>query len=237
MFREFATTRDRRTRNKLVEMHIGLAHHLTRRYRSSTGREDLDQVALLGLVKAVDRFDPERGVAFSTFAGRTIDGELKRHFRDSTWSVRVPRSLKELHLAVRNAAEDLGQELGRPPSVGELAERVGVSTDEVISAFGAGSAQVASSLDQPVGGVPMDHSEVLGQPDDLETIEDRSQVRDLLGALEDREQEIVRLRFYENLSQTEIAERVGISQMHVSRLLRRSFAVMREAADEQPGRR
>lgn len=237
-FRRLAATGDRRIRNEIVESHLGLAHHLAARYgRTATSREDLDQVALLGLVKAVDRFDVERGVAFSTFAGRTIEGELKRHFRDATWAVRVPRSVKELHLNVRGAAEDLSHALGRPPTVRELAAHLEVDADDVVVALGAAGARRSSSLDAPAPDSPTDHQAVLGSEDErLATVDDRAEVEHLLAALAPREQEIVRLRFYERLSQSEIAERVGLSQMHVSRLLRRSFDAMRDAADERAAR-
>lgn len=227
-FVEFARTRSRSLRNRLVEEHMGLAHLLASRYRrGGADEQDLDQVALLALVKAVDRFDPGRGVAFGTFAGRTIDGELKRHFRDRTWALRVPRSVKDLHVAVRRASEEMEQALGRSPTVRELADRLDVGTDEVIGALGAASARRAGSLVQTDDDAPPDHVAVLGHPDLTPEVDDRDQVEHLLAGLGEREREIVRLRFYEQLSQDQIAERVGLSQMHVSRLLRQSFAKMR----------
>ena len=145
---EYARTHDRALRNALVEDNMGLALHFTTRYRrSDTEDDDLRQVALLGLVKAIDRFDPTRGVAFSTFAGRTIDGELKRHFRDQTWALRVPRSVKDLNVSVRRASEALEQQLSRSPTVRELADHLDVSVDEVIGALGATAARRAGSLD------------------------------------------------------------------------------------------
>ena len=184
------------------------------------------------LVKALDRFDPERGVAFSTFAGRTIEGALKRHFRDQTWSLRVPRSVKDLHVAVRRASEEMEQQLARSPTVRELADHLGVSVDEVVGAIGAVSARRAGSLDRPDGESPNDHEAALGRPGGTGDVEDRDQVERLLATLEPREQEIIRLRFYEQLSQEQIAARVGLSQMHVSRLLRQSFAQMRSAESD-----
>ena len=230
----FAATRDRALRNEIVEDHIGLAHHFASRYRrSASDDEDLRQVALLGLVKALDRFDPDRGVAFSTFAGRTIDGELKRHFRDQTWALRVPRSVKDLHVSVRRASEELEQRLSRSPTVSELAEHLGVAVDEVVGAVGAGGARRAGSLDQPGDDAPTDHETALGRPAGTSFVEDRDQVARLLSTLEPREQEIIRLRFYEQMSQEQIADRVGLSQMHVSRLLRKSFAALRDVQDRQ----
>lgn len=234
LFREHAATRSRRVRNTLVESHIGLARHIARRY-GSAGREDVEQVALLGLVKSVDRFDPDRGVAFSTFAGRTIEGELKRHFRDSSWDLRVPRSLKELHVSVRRGSEDLTQTLGRSPTMSEVADHLGVDPDDVVAAMGASSARDASSLDAPSAERPTDHVREIGADGGFEHVEDRDAVEDLMDTLEPREREIVRLRFYENLSQDDIARQVGISQMHVSRLLRRSIEDMRRRA--RSGRR
>lgn len=230
-FRRFAATRDRALRNELVEAHMGLAHHLASRYRrSGVDRDDLHQVAFLGLVKAVDRFDPDRGIAFSTFAGRTIEGEIKRHFRDQTWSLRVPRSVKDLHVAARRATEELEQRLGRSPTLVELAEYLEVSTDDVIGAISAVAARHAESLDRGEEG--SDHIAALGRPGGIRSIDDLDQVERLLATLGEREREIVRLRFYEHLSQDQIAERVGLSQMHVSRLLRQSFDRMRSRGGE-----
>lgn len=231
----FARTRDRSLRNEIVEDHIGLAHHFAARYRRSASEdEDLRQVALLGLVKALDRFDPARGVAFSTFAGRTIDGELKRHFRDQTWALRVPRSVKDLHVSVRRASEELEQRLARSPTVRELAEHLGVGVDEVVGAMGAGSARRAGSLEQPGEDQSDDHRPELGTPPGTTGVEDRDLVARLLSTLEPREQEIIRLRFYEQMSQEQIADRVGLSQMHVSRLLRKSFETLRDAQGSHP---
>lgn len=234
LFRRYAADPTRRKRNELVEAHLGLAHHFAARFRSpSMAAEDLHQVAMVGLVKAVDRFDPERGVAFSTFAGRTIEGELKRHFRDASWGVRVPRSTKELHLAVRRAADDLSQSLGRAPTVSELAGHVDASVDDVLGALGAAAAQRPESIDAPAGGEgDEDRAARLAVEEDFGAVDRADQVERLMDVLDEREREIVRLRFYERLTQDEIADRVGISQMHVSRLLRRSFEAMRAAAGE-----
>jgi RNA polymerase sigma-B factor len=231
-FREYRRNQSRRLRNELVERHMGLAAHVARRYSRSRPDDDLRQVAMIGLVKAVDRFDPERGVAFSSFAGRTIEGELKRHFRDSTWSVRVPRSAKELHLGVRRAGDELSQRLGRSPSVDEIARHLDIERDDVVAGLAAGAAYTAGTLDtspSPDENGGTDRNAALSSEETgFELAEHREVVTGLLARLPEREREIVALRFFEELSQADIAERVGISQMHVSRLLRRSFETMRE---------
>jgi RNA polymerase sigma-B factor len=228
LFREFARTRSRRLRNELVERHLGLAAHVAKRFgRRGPSDDDLRQVAFLALVKAVDRFEPDRNVAFSTFAGRTVEGEIKRHFRDQTWTLRVPRSAKETYLRLRRATDELAQRHGRSPTVPELAEHLGLDVDEVVEGIAAGSAYSTASLDAPAG-TDRDAARQLGDEDSgFGHVVDATMVRELMESLPDREREIVRLRFYEELSQSEIAERIGISQMHVSRLLRRSFEQMR----------
>ncbi len=232
LFAEFHRTRSRRVRNELVERHMGLAAHVARRFgRRGPGADDLRQVAFLALVKAVDRFDPGRNVAFSTFAGRTIEGEIKRHFRDHTWMVRVPRSAKEIHLRLRRATDELTQKIGRSPTVPQLAEYLGLEQDEVIEGLAAGSAYATTSLDAPAGNDGEGTRQIGDDDAGFGHVADADMVEELMRRLPPREQEIVRLRFYEELSQSEIAERVGISQMHVSRLLRRSFEQMREQVD------
>ncbi len=238
LFREYVDTRDRQVRNVIVERHLGLAAHIAKRYGGKvSGDDDLRQVAMLGLVKAVDRFDPNYGAAFSSFAGTTIEGELKRHFRDRTWTVRVPRSAKELHLAVRRATDELAQRLGRSPTVDELAGQLGVERAEVLRGLAASAAYNVGTLD---GSTDDDHApdrqRALAEEEaGYEHSDDRDAVVQLLKRLPEREREIVMLRFFEELSQAEIAERVGLSQMHVSRLLRRSFEQMREWSGSQPG--
>ena len=228
LFAEFRRTGSRRLRNELVERHMGLAAHVAQRFgRRGPSDDDLRQVAFLALVKAVDRFEPERNVAFSTFAGRTIEGEIKRHFRDHTWTVRVPRSAKEIHLRLRRATDELTQQLGRSPTVAQLAEHLGIDADEVIEGIAAGSAYSASSLDAPAGPDSEGPRQLGAEDVGFGHVADVTLVQEMMAALPPREREIVRLRFYEELSQSEIAERVGISQMHVSRLLRRSFDQMR----------
>ena len=238
LFEEFARTRKRKDRNRLVEAHLGFAHHVAARYANrGVPAEDLRQIALLALVKAVDRFDPSREIAFTSFAGPTIEGEIKRFFRDATWSVRVPRSVKERHLLVRKASEELGQRLHRSPSVKELAAHLDVTTDEVVEALGASAAYSTRSIDAPVGGDDdgggQDRVGDLAQVDEqLQASENRLLIERLIERLPEREREIVRLRFFEHLTQSEIADRMGISQMHVSRLLRKSFDLMRAAATD-----
>ena len=239
LFRELSQTRRRKVRNTLVDRHIGFARHIAKRYRNrGIADDDLNQIALLALVKAVDRYDPDYGAAFTAFAGRTIEGEIKRHFRDTAWAVRVPRSIKELHLMVRQATDELSHELGRSPTVKDVAARLEISTDDVVEALGAAAAYTSGSLDASGasdGTAAPDRSRHLAANDErLEAAPNRVLVEQLIATLPVREQEIIRLRFYNELSQTEIAERVGVSQMHVSRLLRRSFTLMRRSAEQAP---
>ncbi len=244
LFRQFAASRSRELRNQLVERHMGFAAHIAGRFRRADSRDDdLRQVAMLGLVKAVDRFDPEYGSTFSAFAGRTIEGELKRYFRDRSWVVRVPRGAKELHLLVRRAADELSQQLGRSPNVDEIAAHLDVDRDDVLRGLSATAAYHVGSLDAGSGdddpGSPMDRQAVLATADPgFVNTDNREVVVGLLERLPERERRIVELRFYDRLSQSEIADQVGISQMHVSRLLRRSFEQMRmwmEAGDSGDG--
>jgi len=233
LFRSFAASGDRRIRNVLVERHTGLAVHIAQRFSANRGNlDDLRQVALYGLVKAVDRFDPDHGSHFSSFAGSTIEGELKRYFRDRTWVVRVPRSAKELHLAVRKASDELTQARGVSPTVDQLAEHLRVERDDVLRGLAASAAYQMDTLDAPYDdGSGVDRQQVLAVDDDqFGASDNRQMVRALLVQLPQRERQIVELRFFEELSQAEIADRVGVSQMHVSRLLRRSFEQMRSWA-------
>jgi RNA polymerase sigma-B factor len=232
-----ASRGDPAIRDKLVERFLPLARRLALRYRhGSEPLEDLVQVASLGLVKAVDRFDPDRGLAFSSFAVPTILGELKRHFRDHGWSVHVPRGLQERVAAVEQASSRLGSKLGRPPSVAELCNELDLDEESVVEALGAARAYDAVSLEASTGereheGPPA-LEERLGERDErLELVELAASVAPALAALPDREREILRLRFIEDLTQQEIAERVGCSQMQVSRLLRRSLSRLRAVAD------
>ena len=233
-FAEFARDGNPKLRDDLVAAHIGLAEYLARRFANrGEPLDDLVQVASLGLLKAIDRFDPERGVEFSTYATHTIVGELKRHFRDKGWAVRAPRRMQELYLRLGKVVAALGQELGRSPTIAELAAEVQVTEEEVLEALEAGQAYRFTSLDAPAGGDS--DGETLGarmgsDDPDMDGAERRATLSPLLSRLPPREQLILHLRFFEGLTQSEIATRLGISQMHVSRLLARSVAQLREEA-------
>jgi RNA polymerase sigma-B factor len=227
MFVEYAATRDVRLRDELVEAHIGLARHLAGRFTfRGEPLDELEQVALVGIMNAVDRFEPERGGQFSTFAVPTVVGELKRHFRDRGWAVRVPRRVQELHLEIGRLVGTLSQELGRSPTPSELAQRANVDEERVIEAMEAGGMYQLTSLDAP-SSTGADTS----APDEFATLDQRMAIEELLATLPARERSIVELRFFDGLTQSEIAERVGISQMHVSRLLARSLNTLRDAAE------
>ncbi len=207
-----------------------LAEFLARRF-SHRGEpaDDLRQVALVGLLKAVERFEPDRGLQFSSFATPTITGELKRHFRDRGWAVRVPRRVQELHLELDRTVADLSQELGRSPTPAEIAQRAGVLEEEVLESMEAGSLYRLASLDSRRSDDDSARSPVqrLGELDhELGAVENRVAVEAMLALLPEREQKIVYLRFFEGLTQSEIAEQIGISQMHVSRLLVRSLETL-----------
>ena len=235
-FEEYAKSRDKSLRDELVTTHMGLAEYLARRFTNrGEPLDDLLQVASLGLLKAVDRFDPDRGLEFSTYATPTIVGELKRHFRDKGWAVRVPRRVQELHLRLGAVVSTLSQELGRSPTIPEIAEAAKVSEEEVVEAIEAGHAYRFTSLDAPAGGE--DESALahqLGVEDQgLIDSEHRVALSPLIAKFPPRERMILHLRFFEGMTQSEIASRLGISQMHVSRLLARSLAQLREASTEE----
>jgi RNA polymerase sigma-B factor len=218
-------------RNQLVRMHIPLVEHLARRFRNrGEPLDDLTQVATIGLIKSVDRFDPERGVEFSTYATPTIVGEIKRHFRDKGWAVRVPRRLQELRLSLTTATSELSQRHGRSPTVHELAEHLGISEEEVLEGLESANAYSTLSLDVPdTDDESPAVADTLGAEDDaLEGVEYRESLKPLLAQLPQREQRILVLRFFRNMTQSQIAAEVGISQMHVSRLLARTLAQLRE---------
>jgi RNA polymerase sigma-B factor len=227
---------DRAARDALVERFLPLARQLARRYqRGGEPLDDLIQVASLGLLKAIDRFEPDRETAFSSFAVPTILGELKRHFRDRGWSVRVPRDLQELAVRVDRVAEELSRQLGRAPTPDEIAENIGATAEQVLEAREAAGAYRAVSLDRPHDddeeGDGM--AETMGVEDPgFGLAEDAVTVERLMAVLSDREREVLRLRFAEDLTQSEIGARVGVSQMHVSRLIRHAVARLREAAEE-----
>ncbi len=215
-------------RAQLVTLHTGLAYTFARRFsRRGQPDDDLEQVALVGLIKAVDRYDPARGVEFSTFASPTILGELRRHFRDTSWDVHVPRGLRELVVQIPPVVEQLTRELHRSPRPSEIAARLGVATERVVEALEAADAYAALPLDTPAGdGRPL--AESLGDVDAaLARVDERATLRPLIAALPERERTILRLRFFEEMSQSQIAEQVGVSQMHVSRLLTRTLETLR----------
>ena len=219
-------------RDQLVEMHLPLVEYLARRFRNrGEPLDDLVQVATIGLIKSVDRFDLERGVEFSTYATPTIVGEIKRHFRDKGWAIRVPRRLQELKLALTKATSDLSQKNGRSPTVSELAAHLGMSDEEVLEGLESANAYSAVSLDAPDGGDEDSPAvaDTLGVLDEsLEGVEYRESLKPLLEQLPAREKKILMLRFFGNMTQSQIAAELGISQMHVSRLLARTLAQLRQ---------
>lgn len=225
--------RRQRARDSLVEQHLALVEHLARRFRNrGEPYDDLVQVATIGLIKSVDRFDLERGVEFSTYATPTIVGEIKRHFRDKGWAVRVPRRLQELRLSLASATGELSQKQGRAPTVAELAAHLKISEEEVLEGLESANAYSTLSLDAGDSGggdEPMPVSETLGIEDEgLEGVEYRESLKPMLEQLPPREKKILMLRFFKNMTQSEIAADIGISQMHVSRLLARTLAQLRE---------
>jgi len=237
LHREYLETRDPALADLLVEAHCGLAHRLAGRFANrGEGGEDLTQVAMLGLVKAIEGFDPDRGLRFSTYATPTILGELKRHFRDRGWAVRLPRRVHDLYLNVQHAIDELAQELRRPPTLQEIAERVCASVEDVVEAIEAGGLRRSASIDARVG--PDDERSLassLGEDDpDLAGVERNLTLAAVVERLPDVEQEIVRLRFVEGLTQLEIAQRVGRSQMQISRLLARTLDRLRGWITEGP---
>ena len=218
-------------RHRVVESHLPLVRHLARRYTDrGEPLDDLVQVGTIGLLKAVDRYDPDRGVPFSAFAVPTVLGEIRRHFRDRGWAVRVPRRLQELSRLLADARTALTQELGRAPTVAELAERAGVDEDAVLEGMESAGAYTTVPLDAGESDAP--GAWLASDDDDMRGVEDREALRPLLARLPARERRIIALRFVRGMSQSQIAEEVGISQMHVSRLLSRTLASMRDELGE-----
>ena len=226
---------DLAAREELVHRFLPFARDLARRYSyTDEPLDDLVQVASLGLIKAIDRFDPDRGAKFTSFAAPTILGELKRHFRDKGWAMRVPRDLQERALVVIRAAEALSKELGRSPKPREVASAVGCSVEEVLEAQQAAASYEAASLDAPTARDDNDGAslvDMLGDTDGAyELVEERDAIASTWKELPDVERSVLELRFVHDLNQSEIGERIGYSQMHVSRLLRRALNRMEEAA-------
>jgi RNA polymerase sigma-B factor len=222
-------------RDDLVRLHLPLVEHCARRFRNrGEPFEDLVQVGTIGLIKSVDRFDVDRGVEFSTYATPTIVGEIKRHFRDKGWAIRVPRRLQELRMQIATASAELTQSLGRAPTPSELAEKIGCTIDDVVEGIESSNAYTTLSLD--AGDNSDDGSlsmlDTMGIDDaGIEHVELRESIKPLLERLPPREKNILMLRFFKNLTQSQIAAEVGVSQMHVSRLLTRTLDHLREGLE------
>src|SRR3954447_2051397 len=221
-----------RARGQLVELHLPLVEHCALRFvNRGEPFEDLLQVGTIGLIKAVDRFDSDRGVEFSTYATPTIIGEIKRHFRDKGWAVRVPRRLQELRMSIGSATGELSQQLGRSPTTQEVADRLGVGIEDVLEGIESANAYATLSLDagdreDGLGSL----IEMMGASDEaLDHVELRESIRPLIEQLPPRERQILMLRFFRQMTQSQIAREVGISQMHVSRLLTRTLAELRDS--------
>jgi RNA polymerase sigma-B factor len=234
-FTQLRDTGDPGLRAKLIEEHLWLARHAARRFAGrGEPSDDLIQVASLALVKAVDRFDVEQKVRFSTFAMPTIVGELRRHFRDRTWSMRVSRRLKDLHLELRAASENLTHTLGRPPSVDELAEALETTPEEVLEAMEAGATYRTASIEQHYAGAETDEVALPGAEDEeLVATSQRVVIHEALQNLSQRDRRVLYLRYYLEMTQAEIAEQVGVSQVHVSRILRATLAKLGDELDPE----
>lgn len=220
---------DAAAREQIIVTFQPLAEYLARRFGGrGQPMEDLVQVAYVGLIAAVDRFDPERGVRFATYASATIVGELKRHLRDKAWAVRVPRSLQELGLRVNRELPVITQELGRSPTVSELADRLDATTEDVLAAMDAAQAYSASSLDAPLADGDATAHDMLGQEDpSLERLDEWASIAPAVSGLPDRERKVLFLRFFAGMTQSQIAEEIGVSQMHVSRILSQILSTLR----------
>ncbi|MDQ6824008.1 MAG: SigB/SigF/SigG family RNA polymerase sigma factor [Candidatus Eremiobacteraeota bacterium] len=239
LFAEFATSRDAKVREELVVAHLNLVRYLAVRFANrGEALDDLIQVGTVGLIKAIDRFDVGRGVEFTTYATPTIIGEIKRYFRDKGWAVRVPRRLQELNLAVNRAVENVSVELGRAATVSDLAARLGATDEEIIEAQELGQAYNLLSLDSELS-VDGDAKattllDYLGREDpELMLLEDKANLERAFDILDRRERIILYLRFYENMSQTEVAKRLNVSQMHVSRLQQRALEKLKKFLKEE----
>jgi RNA polymerase sigma-B factor len=240
LLRRYHEDGDLRAREQLIEQYMSLVRSLARRY-SYRGEqlEDLVQIGAIGLIKAIDRFDLDRGVELTTYATPNIIGEIKRHFRDKGWAVRVPRGLQELNVRLSRLMEELTVQLGRSPTIPELAKAAGVEEEQVLEALESGRAYTSLSLSVGGGGGDdddLDPLESLGTEEhQYEVSEDRAVLAPGFRALDERERKILQLRFFDGLTQSQIAQQVGISQMHVSRLIRRSLEKIREtiAEDEE----
>ncbi len=242
LFRIMRTTKDpdvrQEVREHLIRRHEGLVRHVVKDYTGSgESYEDLYSVGMLGLINAVDRFDPDRGTRFATFAVPTIRGEIRRYFRDKTWGVRVPRRIQELSLKARDAVERFTASHGRAPTYEELARELGVTEEEAIEALEVSRQYDLASIEQPQVETEDDEAltaaERAGAPDpEIESLADRDAIEAAIKKLSPREQDVIRLRFFEGLSQAEVGRRLGISQMHVSRLQHRALDKLRAILEE-----
>jgi len=239
LFEEYQESRDPKVREQLILAHMNLVRYLARKFGNrGEPLEDLIQVGTIGLINAIDRFDATRGIRFATYATPTILGEIRRHFRDRGWAVKVPRRLQELSLAVNKAVDQMTQELDRAPTIADIAEKLEVSEEEAMEAMELGEMYELPSLDRDMGGEGDDSRAVLadyiGEADkEIERFEGRTRLSEALKALGARERQIIEMRFFDNLSQTEVARRLNISQMHVSRLQHRALGRLRELVREQ----
>lgn len=235
LFRRYHELGDEAARDELVSMYLNLVRYLASRFRNrGEPLDDLVQVGTIGLIKAIDRFDVDRDVEFTTYATPTIVGEIKRHFRDKGWAVKVPRRLQELSFKVNQSLDALTQELQRAPTIEEIAERVGASAEEVLEALESSEAYNFVSLESDRNSDSQDSTfsilEYVGKNDHLiDVVEDRATLAEGLKQLSPLEQQVLYLRFFEGLTQTDIASRLGVSQMQVSRMLRKTLRVLREA--------
>jgi RNA polymerase sigma-B factor len=230
LLRRYHEGGDRSAREELVERHLPLVRALARRYAGrGESLEDIEQVGAIGLIKAIDRYELSREVALTTYATPNVVGEIKRHFRDKGWAIRIPRGLQELNAKMSSTIEHLTAKLGHSPSIAEIAHELQTTPEQVLEAMEAGSAYAPVSLSAgPVAEGDLDPLETIGAEDTgFERTEQRASLEPALEMLPDREREILRMRFEEGLTQTQIAEQVGVSQMHVSRLIRKSLARMR----------
>ncbi len=237
LFRRYKEEGDEEAREQLIENHLNLVRFLAAKFKNrGEPLEDLVQVGSLGLIKAIDRFEPDRGLEFTTFATPTIMGEIKRHFRDKGWSVRVPRRLQELSARVNQITDELTSELNRTPTVDEIAERLDTTADEVLEAMESSSAYTSVPLEGGGANEDEDTPSIIDrfatEDTDLAAIDDRMVIEDTIAGFSPREQDAIRMRFVEGLTQVEIAEKLGISQVQVSRLLRRALKRVQERLEE-----
>ena len=238
LFRRYKQDGDGEARDQLIVSHLNLVRFLASKFKNrGESLEDLVQVGTIGLIKAIDRFDPDRGLEFTTYATPTIMGEIKRHFRDKGWSVRVPRRLQELSAKVNQASDELTNQLQRSPSVAEIADRLGTTVDEVLEAMESSSAyssvplEDGGSSDDDESPSVIDH--YVTEDADLAASDDRIVLEDAIADFSPREQDVIRMRFVDGLTQVEIAERMGISQVQVSRLLRRTLRRIQDKIDPE----